>query len=400
LGKTFDSRFNECLATLQLYSTTSMRDFYGTMSVAMPLVAAGSQDNGDLMCAVEGHYYAGVGLPQPTPGPWVKFNGCDGGPVAFLGTAPTPLFFPVNPPTFVQSSQVVSGAVCGGVGQPLSSQQVQPSFMWNFTNAAVVPIRTAGQKDNTSGQVVAVEATRAAPKIKNAAGQAMYAVAGGGSLNVWGLFANADGSDPNFELIGTLQSPVIGDTVSAIGSLDGTAVFAGTGSGRMYKFTPSPGHVVAAQSLPVTLPASVPQGAVQRIVVVSNSVAFATFNNGWSGRLLKFNGTSWTITDSALPGGAYFGLECDDTGAQLFAAAADRPFVSRDGGTTWLDCSTGLPKQPHCSDLRFGRDSTGAGWLFLSTFGRSAWQALVDPVAKIKPPVVDPPKTPVTGSGH
>jgi hypothetical protein len=109
LGATFDSSFNQCLATLQLYSTTSLRDFYGTMSVSQPLLASGTQDNGNLFCAIEGHYYCGIGLPQPAPSPWVQRHGGDGGPVAFLATTPPQQNFPDNPVQIDPAIQLLSG---------------------------------------------------------------------------------------------------------------------------------------------------------------------------------------------------------------------------------------------------------------------------------------------------
>lgn len=387
LGATFDTTANQCLATLQLYSTTSLRDFYGTMSVSSPLMAAGSQDNGNLFCAVEGHYYSGIGVPQPAPSPWVQFRGGDGGPVAFLATTPPQQNFPDNPPQIKAALQNLSG----GHGGATQSAQLQPSFMWNAIPPTTVPVRKPGQPDDPTGLPTIGEATRIAPKVTNAAGELMYAVVSPfSSLSVYGVFARADGSDIHYEQIGSVSSPANNDAVTAVGTLDGTAVFIGTNSGRMYKLSVKPGTIVAGQSVPVTLPSGVPQGAVQRIVALSASSAFATFNSGWTGRVLKYNGTAWTTSDSGLPGHAYFGLECDDTGSLLFAAADDLVFVSRDGGTTWKNCSSGLPKQPHCSDLRFARDSTGAGWLYLSTFGRSAWQANIYPTPKPGPVHINP----------
>jgi hypothetical protein len=391
LGATFDSSFNQCLATMQFYSTTSLRDFYGSMSVSGPLLAAGSQDNGDLVCAREGHYYEGIGLPQPAPSPWMKFSvNCDGGPVAFLGTAPPQGNFPVNPPQVSPAVQVLSGAVCHG-GQPLFTQNLQPSFMWNLDPGEPVLIKDPGQSDNGNSLIAGIEAVRNAPKIVNSLGQLMYAVAfGWATLSIYGLFAEADGSQAHFEHVGVVQSAVHNDTIGAVATADGATVFVGTSAGRMFKFTVTAGQVAHGQSLPVTLPSGVPQGAVQRIVALSASSAFATYNFGWSGRVLKFNGTSWNITDSVLPGHAYFGLECDDTGGQLFAAADNLVFVSRDGGATWLNCSSGLPKQPHCSDLRFARDSSDTGWLYVSTFGRSVWQAVTDQPPTPPKPVLVP----------
>jgi hypothetical protein len=353
-GVTFDSSFNIYLPTLQFYSTTSLRDFYGTMSLSDALVAAGSQDNGNLYCTMSGTY-TGIGTAQKAPSPWVWFRGGDGGPITFLATG--------------------QAADCF-VGAPLVSQSLESTSMWTIDPGASVLVNDPGQPDNGKALNVGIEAVRSAPKIVNSKKQNMYAVAyGWGTLSVYGLFANSDGSGPSLEHIGSVQTEVANDSISAVGTLDGSIVFVGTSAGRMFKIAVSPGMVASGESLPVALPPGVPQGAVQRIVATSASEAYSTYNFGWQGRLLKFNGTSWTPTDSGLPGDVYQGLECDDTGTNVYAAAADRVYLSSDQGTTWLDCSTGLPQRPHCSDLRFIRESSGVGYLYLSTFGRSVWRA-------------------------
>ena len=322
---------------------------------------------------------AGIGLPQPAPSPWKQLHGGDGGPVAFLATTPPQQNFPDNPVQIDPAIQLLSG----GHADVTQSTQLQPSFMWNASPSPAVPLKVQGQPDNVNGLQVIVEAVRIAPKVVNAAGELMYAVvAPFSSLSLYGVFAKADGSDIHYEQIGSVSSPAHNDTITGVGTLDGTTVLVGAGSGRIYEIAVKAGVVTAGVSLPVTLPSGVPQGAVERIVVLSATSAFATYNTGWSGRLLKFNGTAWTATNSGLPGHVYFGLECDDLGALVFAAADDLVYVSRDGGSTWKNCSTGLPKQPHCSDLRFARDSTGAGWLHLSTFGWSAWRAEIYPARK------------------
>src|ERR1043166_2309805 len=46
--------------------------------------------------------------------------------------------------------------------------------------------------------------------------------------------------------------------------------------------------------------------------------------------------------------------------------------MTSDRGANWSDVSAGLPRQPHCSDLRFNRFKRR--WL-LGTWGRSMWHA-------------------------
>lgn len=356
-GASFDTSMNKYLAQMQFYSTTALRDFYGTMSLLGPIVAAGSQDNGNLYCILEGTYSTGVGSVQNFPSPWVKFSGCDGGPVNLLPVA-----------------RVLSGAVCGGNGTNTWIQSTpNSSNIFALDPGGALLVSDPAHGDDGQGIIASTSDVRIAPAFTNSQGQSMYAIAFS-ALAVYGVFGNHDGTALHFEHIGAVASDVLNDTISAAGTLDGTAVFIGTSAGRMFKLVPQQGRNPTAQRLSLNLPPGTPQGAVNRIVAVSGSEAYATYNFGWYGHILRFDGTSWQISDAGLPGDAYQGLEVDDVGSMVFAATAAQVFVSRDNGATWSDGSAGLPKQAHCSDLRFIRVDPALGHLFLSTFGRSLWR--------------------------
>ena len=62
------------------------------------------------------------------------------------------------------------------------------------------------------------------------------------------------------------------------------------------------------------------------------------------------------------------------TGTVIFAATDDKVYMSEDAGEHWVQASAGLPRRPHCADLRVGIIDHET-WLFLSTFGRSIWRA-------------------------
>jgi hypothetical protein len=364
-GASFDTSPNKYLAQLELYGTTGARDFYGTLSLLGPLVAAGSQDNGNLYCVAEGSYDTGVGVPSKAPSPWIQFSGCDGGLVTFLRTG-----------------QVLFGGECGGPALNLWERKLRSDFIFDIDPGAELQIRDPGQPDDGKGLAAVVEAVRDEPKIVNARGQTMYAV-GGSGLNVYGVFAAQDGTDVHYEHLGSVKSDVLTDQISAVGSFDGSTVFIGTWAGRMFQLSPVQGMRVAGKSLQMSLPASNAQGAVQRIVALSASRAFATYNFGWSGFVIQFDGATWAPSGAGLPGDAFQGLEADDSG-NIFADTDHQVFLSRDGGTTWLDCSSGLPKQAHCTDLRFTRDSNGQAFLYLNTFGHSLWRAELFPPVRLK----------------
>jgi hypothetical protein len=90
----------------------------------------------------------------------------------------------------------------------------------------------------------------------------------------------------------------------------------------------------------------------------------------------------WVPTLCAgLPNEPYFGLEAVEVPGShvphaLFVCADDRVYISRDDGKTWRGASLGLPRRPHCGDLRFGIEPNG-GVLYLGTFGRSMWQSSI-----------------------
>jgi hypothetical protein len=66
-----------------------------------------------------------------------------------------------------------------------------------------------------------------------------------------------------------------------------------------------------------------------------------------------------------------FGVQIDET-ADVLVSTDDRVYISREDGATWRQASLGLPRNPHCADLRFASSYSGA-WLYLSTFGRSVY---------------------------
>ena len=112
---------------------------------------------------------------------------------------------------------------------------------------------------------------------------------------------------------------------------------------------------------------------VNRIVVVHNRLAFATYKN-YVLRIIPPNAEPL----AALPKTRYFGLtvarEREDTA--LYAASDNEVYVSRDPGdalgNTWRRASRGLPKRAHCADLSYTAVDHS---LYLSTYGRSFWRA-------------------------
>lgn len=348
-GKSFDTSANRQLANLECYSTYVTRDFYGSLSVQRDLVASGLQDNGNVVYQIT--------APSTTT-PWVGFDGCDGGIVTFIGTG-----------------QVLTDVVCSGNGSNLWARSLHGRSLDDIDKGSEVPVRLKGGPDVLLSPILEGVVAPAFKNGSNGSGQLMYAVASPfNTLQVFGLFANSDGGDLHAELIGTVPGGTVPDSISALGSLDGTAVLIGTSTGRAFQLAPSGKMPVGATAL--TVAANVPPGAMTRILVLSANLAFANYNNGDRGSIIRFDGQNWGRADAGLPGDACYGLASRGTGL-IFTCTDDKVFSSRNQGKVWNNASTGLPKRPHCADLRTGALPGGDDVIYLSTFGRSVWVALL-----------------------
>lgn len=206
------------------------------------------------------------------------------------------------------------------------------------------------------------------------------------TAKVFGLFANSDGSHMHWE-------PIIDPTwnlekdhgVAAIGTGDGREVFFVTVKGgdvRMYRLTPSDGKVESLAGIPSGLPID---GTVTRLIVQSNLVVYAAYSIfGRSvahpfgqGYLLKTTdgGKSWVQILGGFPSDVIYGMDEDWTTSPktLYVSTDDKVYRSKDEGRSWQDFSQGLPRRPHCGDLRFVMYPDKTRHLFLGTWGQSLW---------------------------
>ena len=369
-GQVYQSNYNRQLPTLQCYSTL-IRMFWGTMGASakhVGLVSTGLQDNGNV-----------ISMTAPGTTPWIDIDGGDGGWNAFLkdsalahNTMGEPVFATIVAP--------------GSIGPAMSVQLTQPP-------------PTSELKGPIAEAVIN-------PRFKNRERQ-LLAAAGGSGKNVYGLFVDDIGSPRyHWELLATLP---LADkvSVSGLGSFHGGTIFAGTGDGRMFA-------VDSAQKtfleLPVLLPKPSPKsqmkgGAFCRIVAFSEWEVFATLVGATEEDLtpsnpaitplvkpktplvmsyvMRLDVLKWVTTPgTGLPNKALYALEAVTLESthmprSLFVATDDRVYVSRNDGATWQQASQGLPRCPHCSDLRFVQIDSGVGKLFLSTYGRSVWVAQI-----------------------
>jgi hypothetical protein len=358
-GQPFRSDYNRNLPTLQCYSTL-IRQFYGTLDAcAEPagIIAAGLQDNGNVSCSL-----------RPTPGPWGRVDGGDGGWNAFLADS--------------------------GYVHNVNAEAVQATApLGPSVQTAIIPA-----PGDPAGLISPIGEAVMQPGHRNPAGQLLVAVAANTNV-VFGLFAD-DGVAPpyHWESVGAVP---VGEMIGALGSFGGERVFAGTRQGKMYVIDVATGSAVEQKVLlPQPSPSTKMQGGnFLRIVGFNDNAVFALLlgasevGSPWSppvfkpavqGYLLQLDGDTWNPTAGAgLPNEYLYGMvaiAAPGTRIErgLMVTTDDAVYLSRDDGKTWHRASSGLPRRPHCGDLRFVIDNSNNRNIYLGTFGRSVWIATLN----------------------
>ena len=345
-GKSFATHMNKNLLNMQLF-----RGKLSASSQTPGLIAGATQDNGNV--------YAMIG---DNTTPWTMMEGGDGGLTMFVGTG-----------------QLLHYNADSGQTSLLVAQWDGTKFIGE---GLVFP-------DILSSPVCAIVN---APLKRNSAGQLMWAIAAGDAAGtgVYGIFADNDGFGIHYELLGQIPGGLA--PINALGSADGRTVFVGIGGqmkagGLIFAINTDQGTIQQSTVVPLKNPSQGDPGAsVDRIVAQSSALAFAILSNSGSRAgqnfILRWDGAGWNAlgVGKGLPGDPFMALEATNPRPlfTLFAATDKQVFQSDDNGDTWQVQTGGLPVRPHCQDLRFGIDATGARLLYLSTFGRSVWQTRLD----------------------
>jgi hypothetical protein len=341
LGQNFQSNFNRQLCNLQ-FCSKAVRGFYGTLSASYQfseLVGGGLQDNEDVYCLVGQN------------SPWKEIGaGGDGAVMLFIQTG---------------------DLLYNGAGTPLKLGKWDGD---NFQSSGVIPItvpKPNAQPDPNGISGASHAEVVISPTFRNGVGQYMYAVTTGHGpdMNVYGLFGDENGSNMHWEYIGSVSGS---SPVYAVGSFNGDTVFVGTQDGRIFALEPF------GSALELNVPIrKTGEGAIQNLLPLTDRLVFATFNRDAEGFVLRLGSQGWDTLSGGLPNEKFFALEADRTASPktIFAATDAGVYVSGDNGDTWQSASQGLPKRPHCADLRFVTQSSGEHYLYLSTYGRSVWQA-------------------------
>jgi hypothetical protein len=316
------------------------------------LLAGSLQDNGDVYCDVAG---------DPTP--WRRLEGGDGLRVRFLPVGQRLIWY-INDNIGVHASR------WDGTG---------------FVDTAVIPRADEFPLDN--GLISPAIEIVDQPTFRDSSNRLMVAVGcAAGSGDIYGLFVDDDGGNPVWQSLGFLPPSAAG-AVSTLGSLRGDSVWIGTDQGEIFSMGSQSGSV-----LEFATPRPTTAGQVDRFVIVSDELAYAIYNRRFDGDVLgpglvlQLNFFSWdplgsngnVAAGTGLPSDAAFYAMAIDRVAlphTLFVAADRYVYVSRDEAQTWQVAPRGLPRQPHCADLRVDPGDGTTRFLYLGTFGRSVWRA-------------------------
>ncbi|KAJ0126346.1 Uncharacterized protein HZ326_30551 [Fusarium oxysporum f. sp. albedinis] len=190
------------------------------------------------------------------------------------------------------------------------------------------------------------------------------------------------------------------EVIFAVGSNLGLSIFVGTNKARIIQLTNPQWDAATETSNWTVSPMEIedPGSAeIFRFSIHTDQVAFATTSQPFLLKL-KVRPEDGSLFWARIPGPAQFlgptsatvedtkCIETDWTHGRfpnaLFAATETRVFWSIDLGDTWVNISNGLPANPHCRDIRFGFEDSGACFLHLSTFGWSAWRILLNALSE------------------
>jgi len=355
LGASYTNEHNQHLHTLQFEGNG--REFYGVFTPhtrAPGVIGGGLQDNGNVYAAIDS------GSDE-----FRQIENSDGHVMAFLQT----------------------GHVLHYNGNDVNKVTAHRWDGTQLVEGTIVPVNTRGpgSTDVSNGLPDAVVEVVSVPTFRSPdTEQLMYAMATAfGSGDVYGLFANDDGGNMHWDYVGTVPISAQNGDVWALASLRGDNIFVGTQDGRIFSLSPR-----SKQPFEFGVPLrGTNPGEIWRICILRDGVGYAIYSSQGQGFLLQSNFFSWDqlgSNDNVARGvdfptdeGQIYGFDIDRAAQPptLFASTDTRVFVSRDQGDTWKIATKGLPRRAHCTELRAVAHDNGQRFLYLSTFGRSAWRA-------------------------
>ncbi|KAI3570710.1 hypothetical protein IWW34DRAFT_774306 [Fusarium oxysporum f. sp. albedinis] len=379
LGTTHNAILNSWLPNMQ-FTRMAHNDRYPE------LIAASAQDNGNLWCQL-----------YPNPHPWVtrgRGEG-DGGAIAFTRGG-----------ELLHLDEETAAGDVGWKGCYISPWNPAKHAFRDYPFTALIPV---DDHPRTTGLVLTSHLTTSrglgvwplekvtTPTWRNGLNEPMIAVAGVRD-KVYGLFASR--TFYHWSLLAQLPSMAPPEVIFAVGSNLGLSIFVGTNKARIIQLTNPQWDAATETSNWTVSPMEIedPGSAeIFRFSIHTDQVAFATTSQPFLLKL-KVRPEDGSLFWARIPGPAQFlgptsatvedtkCIETDWTHGRfpnaLFAATETRVFWSIDLGDTWVNISNGLPANPHCRDIRFGFEDSGACFLHLSTFGWSAWRILLNALSE------------------
>jgi hypothetical protein len=367
LGKSFDSTINAGLANLQFQSLprrlTARIDEYsngeaGASLITSGLVAGLLQDNGVVFSSVVD------GKQQP----WKPHSRDEDGQTAIILKNNLLLYW-------------TNSADAEGFSAPrVSVAKWVPS---SFEDPLFVTVRTASPTVPKGSFLFKpfVEPVFHPAFEMPFAKQHMFAIAANGSQGpneLWGLFADADGSNPFWDFLTSIHLEP-DDHISAVGSDTGLTVFIGTNRGNISALDVLSGVITVVDSF------TEPNTTILQFGVLSNGAAIVRSTGGSLSLFDPVRRIAEPIIPNGLPiqteGGELYFIAIDDltTPNTIYAATDFGIHASWDIGANWLPVSQGLPVRAHPSVLRSVPEGSDSHLLYLFTYGRSAWRARLLP---------------------
>lgn len=223
---------------------------------------------------------------------------------------------------------------------------------------------------------------------RNARGQSMYAVAGNrfdtingmGELNnIYGIFANTDGTGMHAEFLVTVTAAQ--SLTSAISSNGSDEILVGKASsclvhqvwwdrnGRLGQATGS--------GMPARNDFRAVAGGVIDIPGSFEGFAFRMDENGVGTVYYTPDGVVWNNISSGLPPEAFYSMDLFRNSCKeiLFVTTDKAVYATTNKGASWTNVSFGLPFVAHCSDIHVVPSDNCTTDIYLSTYGWSVWKA-------------------------
>jgi hypothetical protein len=362
LGKTFFSGGNRQLPNFQFFR-------FAASSQNSGLIGGSLQDNGDVYTML-----------YVNPDPWKDLDGGDGILMMFLQSGHlvrhnNTLVATDSTGTDIEYGNKTRIAEWDDAKRAFQDLKLLPNAPLSW---GVIPVDATGDglANQNQGNDNIIEVVDL-PDWRNAGGHPMLAVAAEAET-VYGLFSDGQGGFAWNQLAIVPHKPskdAKGNDLpyfaTAVASRDGNAIVVGMNNGKIFRLD-APAWVVSE----ITITGNTK--SLVRFSVIAPSRIFAIAGK----KVFRHDGTSWKDVTPTIPAptSSLTAITADRSNPtpKLFLASSSQIWESEDGGGSWSDLKGSLPHSTQITDLRFVIESSGAEFLYLATFGWSAFRRLLN----------------------